>query len=279
MSTPCPADCGGTSGDGGLCAGCTSSLMGMLRLAPSAVAQLRVTVTRQARMAAPGASSGGSTTQPLPYDEGASRTAADLRRVLQESAIRHGHPAGDGSGTVAWIAPARSAAWLLDRTGDVRVSPYARLTLDQVAALLDLTPDPESGLCVGQVWRRVDRAPDRWFAGLCSADTPRGPCPEDLLAVPGAGVVRCRACGTQHDVAQRRSVLQDAVRGILGTATWLASALSPLLGAPIDSAKVRVWKQRGRLVPRGMDRSGAPLYLAGDVLDLALAQSRRKANA
>jgi len=227
-------------------------------------------------MAAPGASAGGGgRTQPLPYDEAAAGTAADLRRVLQDAAIRHGHPGRDGTATVAWIAPALAAAWLLDQLGAVRVSPYARLTLDQLADLLDLDPDPTTGMCRGHVWRRVDRAPDRWFAGLCSADTPAGMCTEDLLAVPGAGVVRCRACGTRHDVAQRRAVLQDAVRGVLGTATWLASALTPLVGEPIDPAKIRTWKARGRLVPRGHDRNGAPLYAAGDVLDLAVAGQRR----
>jgi hypothetical protein len=229
-------------------------------------------------MATPGASSGGGgRVQPLPYDEAAASTAADLRRTLQEAAIRHGHPASDDGRAVAWIAPARAAAWLLDRVTDVRVSAWARLTLDQLADLLDLDPDPNTGMCRGNVWRRVDRAPDRWFAGLCSADTPAGMCTEDLLAIPGAGVVRCRACGARHDVAQRRAVLQDAVRGVLGTATWLASALSPLVGEPIDAAKVRVWKSRGRLVQHGADRTGAPLYLAGDVLDLALASRRRSA--
>lgn len=85
----CTAGCGRPSPDAYLCTGCTSQLERILAELPAHLAELEVTLTRQARTTRGG---GGKPTKaaesPLPYDVAASDLADRVRNGLS-TWIRH----------------------------------------------------------------------------------------------------------------------------------------------------------------------------------------------
>lgn len=107
----------------------------------------------------------------------------------------------------------------------------------------------------------IDRPADRTYAGPCSA------CSADLYAAAGSLAVVCEPCGLEYDIEPRREYLLGVVEDQLATATELARALTSL-GRPVDSALVRKWAERGRIVAHGRNRRGHAVYRVGDVLDL-----------
>lgn len=85
---PCP-NCGGKTRDGLLCGPCVNATRDRLQALPGWWVELQRTVTRQARLTAPGGARG--TTTPLPFDPDASDVAARIRTgVTTEHGIRNG---------------------------------------------------------------------------------------------------------------------------------------------------------------------------------------------
>jgi hypothetical protein len=133
--------------------------------------------------------------------------------------------------------------------------------------------------------RLIDRPPDRWYAGKCSA--PIGEdgdlCPAELYAVNEKGSILCHTCGERHDVAQRRDFLLDEAREVHVTATEAASAL--LAWTDYDGSEtklvdlIRRWRDRERLDVAdvtsllGKDRH---LYRLGDIQDLLVEHAQRQ---
>jgi hypothetical protein len=120
-------------------------------------------------------------------------------------------------------------------------------------------------------WRVVDRPPDVWFAGKCDATTTDngtdGPCGHDLFARLDDGIVRCRACGTDHDVAARREIMLDTAGDAVLNASDCARALTSLEDE-IRPELIWKWKQRGILTPvdtRMVGKREEPLYRLRDV--------------
>ncbi|MCW2920010.1 MAG: hypothetical protein JWN52_8078 [Actinomycetia bacterium] len=119
--------------------------------------------------------------------------------------------------------------------------------------------------------RCVDRPPDLAYSGPCDG------CGSDLYGRLGAAIVRCRECGQQYDVAERREWLLAAAEDTLAHAALISRALSRL-GTSIQVNRLYQWANRSQILAHGTDAQGRPLYRIGDVLDL-LAKMEAKAAA
>ncbi len=132
--------------------------------------------------------------------------------------------------------------------------------------------------------RVIDRPADRWYAGKCSArDLGEEPCSTELYALSDRGSITCPACGTQHDVADRRDFLLEAAKDFHVTATEAARALLAWTDYDGTEAKlvdrIRKWRDRELLSVRdvtslsGRDRH---LYRLGDVQDRLIDAARHE---
>jgi hypothetical protein len=89
--------------------------------------------------------------------------------------------------------------------------------------------------------------------------------------------IRCRTCGTRHDVAERRRLLLDAARDYLVTTTEACRAIATYADGNLKEATVWKWKERGRVVARGHtveNGTRQDLYRLGDLMDLAAGTRR-----
>lgn len=115
-----------------------------------------------------------------------------------------------------------------------------------------------------------------WPEADCGNHVPHGPhdrpgCEGDVYAREGASVGRCRTCGAEVSTDARRAWLDAEVRSHAYRATEIAGAY------PINANTIRSWAHRGILHEHARDQDGKPLYLLGDVLDLATADVTRRA--
>lgn len=233
-----------------ICGACAGELARALADVPWLAAQLRVSLTRQTSRS----TGGRSATVPLPYDERAREAAFVLRSAL-----------------VGWVrvladpddqSPdddlAAMAGWLSSCHGALIRHPAAEEAHGEITE------------AVRQAERAIDARAERWYAGPCQ-------CGEDLYARPGAALVTCHACAEQYDVAERRSYLLAAAEDTLAGATLIAQALTSL-GQPVTPDRMWKWAERGRIVKRGTDLRGKPLYRVGDVIDLLANQSEKVAS-
>lgn len=164
----CTALCGRPAGDASyLCGPCTADLRTTLAAIPDLLAELDVTLTRQAVHNHRGGPQ--SADKPLPYDPRASEAGWVLRntlhtwcRVLDE--------------TVAVTSTAEAAMWLHARVGQLRTHPaageahdeirtattQATRVIDQPAhrARIPIGPCPEPD-CTGQIIAYIPTHPDR----------------------------------------------------------------------------------------------------------------------
>lgn len=272
MSIPCPAErCDRTMpGTSQICGACAGQLQRALADVPFIAAQLRVSLARQS------SKSGGvkASTVPLPYDIRAAEAGWVLRSALS-GWVRLLADGCEASGPVhavcehascelirlgAWPEDELQAMsrWLLVRHHGLVRHPAA------VEAHGEITE------AVRQAERAIDARAERWYAGPCQ-------CGEDLYARPGAALVTCHACAEQYDVAERRSYLLAAAEDTLAGATLIAQALTSL-GQPVTPDRMWKWAERGRIVKRGTDLRGKPLYRVGDVIDLLANQSEKVAS-
>lgn len=84
--------------------------------------------------------------------------------------------------------------------------------------------------------------------------------------------VRCRTCGTSHDVKERRHALLEAARDYLVTTTEACRAIATYADGNLKEATVWKWKERGRVIARGHtvdNGTRQDLFRLGDLMDLA----------
>jgi len=164
--------------------------------------------------------------------------------------------------------------WLADKASVLRLLPwFPELHLDLERA-------------TRRGWSLVDAPPPSgWFAGDCDAvlDAPSDPGYGASRGVPGVAFVcgrklyarldeqrvRCRGCGTWHEVAPRRAVLLKAAEDTLMTANETARVVVTLgLVESVDkaAARFRQWRTRELLEVRAYTVEGRPRYRLGDVL-------------
>lgn len=92
------------------------------------------------------------------------------------------------------------------------------------------------------------------------------------------GFIRCRTCGTLHDVKERRHSLLEAARDYLVTTTEACAAIATYADGNLKESTVWKWKERGRITARGHTEENGrrqDLFRLGDLMDLATAARRR----
>lgn len=135
--------------------------------------------------------------------------------------------------------------------------------------------------------RLTDTPPDRWYAGRCSNTDPERDdgraCTAELYASTDRGQITCHACGTVHNVSDRRDFLLEQAKDYLVTATEAAGAL--LAWTDYDGSETKLvdrigkWHKRGPLQDRGLQEVNGrwrPLYRLGDLQDLLVADAQTK---
>jgi hypothetical protein len=224
--------CGATTPDGTLCHADTDALATLLAAAPALIAELDLAASRQARLTPTGPAGTGTAHERSPVDW----TAAQARDALETELAICGSD-----------------------IRELRRAPWAGRMLHTL------------GAAINQAYRAIDRTPDRAYLGTCGASTGELVCTAELWAHPGTQTVACAQCRTRHDVTERQATLLAAAANHLATATDIANALTTL-DHPITAARIRKWKQRGRLTERP---EGSKLYRLGDVIDLLTDHDRR----
>jgi len=135
----------------------------------------------------------------------------------------------------------------------------------------------------GAILRAIDRSVPLIFAGSCTTCKtvePDGTVLKiNLYARLGANTVRCHKCGSEYDTAARRDQMLTDAWGMLFNSAGIALAAASF-GYELKGERIRKWKQRGLITPRGMDADGNPTYRLGDIFDkLHADQARRDAKA
>lgn len=142
-----------------------------------------------------------------------------------------------------------------------------------------------------EILTATDTPTPRLYLGPCRADPLKtgAKCPEEVYALDHSDqgkdhlcdkcrTIRCHTCGTEHDVAQRRTWLKEAMDDRLATAGDIARGLANTTGVTATKDQINGWVTRGRLVRHGTDApTGAALYRVGDVIDLATELTSRRA--
>jgi hypothetical protein len=115
-------------------------------------------------------------------------------------------------------------------------------------------------------------------------------CPGDIYGRSEGNTGRCRTCGAEVDQADRRAWLDGEVRAHAFRAAEIANAYG------INVKTIRSWATErqarydhsgtcvqtarpAKLQPHARDRDGRPLFLVGDVLDLAAGDAARREEA
>lgn len=253
-----------------LCTDCTQELTHHLEQAAWILDELRNSHTRQQRFSkAIGARS--NTETPIPFNPRAAEALAAyvalLARWQARLADHYGIP-------VRYPNPLAAATWIWTSVTTRGIATF----IDAGRMLAELTNQHDD------IEKVINKAPERWFAGKCSAPYLDGQdCPQDLYADNKSGTITCPLCKTQHDIATRRDALFEAAEDVLATATEAARAIvvwtDYLRGENKLVRRIGMWATRGRIEQRGtirQDGKDRPLYRVGDIQAL-LADDETKA--
>lgn len=225
--------------------------------------------------------------RPLPYSDHAQQLAwaagntlvTWARHVAESRGVPLPVPRGPGHGPVCRACHHDDCTTIRERRRETGAAAAARWLAGHVGWL---RMQPEAGAAFDELHHAahvvtvlVDSPPPRWYAGPCWADLPAGRCGTELYPPQGVSTVQCPDCGTRHDADQRRVWLLGEARDVLAHAGLIASAMAAL-GHQVTAAQIRGYAHRGRLLDRGVDDQGRPLYRVGDVADLLDAQVARR---
>lgn len=300
-------DCGNpmpTGDNSTACPRCWALLERHLAQMPALVNDLNTTITRQDRVETyrPGGKRGvveredhdglGVQEQPNPFHEAASDALALLRTTLWP-----------------WVRAGMDAhPQLRVRTArdDVTALAIAALALHGWMQTQEDGHEAisEISYSVRQARRAIDRAPERHYAGICSArfgscpgpgececgchDGSGNPCTiaggcglariectEELYAIGASPTARCPTCGTEHDLAERRKVMLEASAETLLTLSEMTHAVSLGRSETLTREQLKGWVRRGRLIRAGNEGAVA-LFRVGDVLDILIGIEARR---
>lgn len=293
-------DCTGCAAptDAPLCRPCTRVLAKTLKQLPSLVDELLTTVTKQSRLDQPSRIEVQLPAEWTQADAEHAKIPARLRSEYSRVALPATRlPVALGAALLHRQAVAGILSW--GPGGDVRgVCTAIRANLDafrqrddapaiharalDLAATIEATidrrpPDVFAGKC-DAVGVRVDRLVDAGpTCGLhcahvsCTVIRSRhvwlspvaGPCGETLTAPAGSSAVTCPACGTEHDIAERRGDLVDRIGDELRSVSEASAALRAI-GLEVTVDKVDGWLRRGRITDHGTGPHGR-LVKVGEV--------------
>jgi ribosomal protein L37AE/L43A len=284
-----------------ICRPCGQTLTTALHHIADLHAELDVTLTRQARI---GSTNGpaqppevdpdpqpknvilwGVAVQPLPFHLGASKVAQDVgntistwaRVILEERRMDLPAIPEPPIGPVCNPTECKHQSCTVIRwhVRDSEITHAAKFIAEYVWWLRRRPEATEAYsdlvAVASQLERIIDNPPTLKYAGPCNV------CRKDLYVREGAGVVECRPCGMTYDMAGRREWLLEAAEDRLERAAHIAQAVTDL-GSPITAHRIRMWAQRGRLLPHATDGLGRPLYRIGDVRELLKTDAARDAH-
>ena len=142
------------------------------------------------------------------------------------------------------------------------------------------------------VVRLWDNPPDETFIGSCGAliEVEGGvdvACTEAVYAERGRASVKCRRCGSGHDVAMRRAELAARCADHLATLKEVAALLAPIHGERVRLRKLNYYVGRGRLKAKGerpewMSNGSirsVSVYRIGDISDIVAADIKAEGEA
>ncbi|HYQ67767.1 hypothetical protein [Actinophytocola sp.] len=220
--------------------------------------ELQTTVARLSKSGGSTPAGGKASETPVPYHARASAVAHRMRnelstwaRLIADQRPDLPLPVDDPSAIARWAAAAVTAVFV---------------TAELSSGIRGVVRDAE---------RVIDRAPDKVYAGQCMEPLEVGDdfdpdeeplrCDGQLYATKGRPQVRCRDCGTVHDVQVRQEWLSRELDGQLVTAAEAAPVLSWLLDKKITGNNIAAWKRDGRVEVH----DGRWPYRFGDLLVLA----------
>jgi hypothetical protein len=262
-----------------VCETCADRLAVALGEVPWLAEELEVSITRQRAIPNEGKGSSSATCScddddddcphgVLPWRDEASEARRTLHGLLamwarfcEEEHVRHSSPRTRDLDEHDDNLPALSR-WLLWRVDGLTWHEIGPEAVDEITD------------AVAECHRMIDRRPDRWYAGPCTAETEDGHCGADLYARRATGEVKCRECGAVYDVESRRRWLLDEAEDRLADAATVARAVSWLGAEPLNPERVRKWAERGRIAIKGHDGK-RPLYRIGDAIDLLAGDTTR----
>lgn len=241
--------CDAETTTGYLCPPCRGRLEWLLAEVDATMDDLDTTLTRQARTGTIGAG-GRSAETPLAYHAGASDEARALRDLLKDQTSYVLEKLADEGRMVAPPMPATAQ----------RLASFLLTHLDWVAAH-DIAGDNlrELDAAIKACRRVIDLAPDLVTLGVCGGDD--GACDAPLRAVKGRPTTRCKVCGAEWDVEERRAELLAQANDVQVTAveaTWVL---------PIETRRITDWARAGHLDPVGQ-RNGRPVYALAHIARL-----------
>ncbi len=262
MTATCPV-CQCEQAEGLLCHDDTTRLERELGDVAAIVAELDVTLSKQARIG--NARPSGLARERTPINVGAMTVADDLQNTLTTWAR-------DISGDPLWLtrtvdqrSTARHAAFvLMNYIDSIRRHPA-------VVELFDEVTD-----AIGQARRAVDRPADREYLSQCMVETPDDEgrmvtCLAELYARKGASTVTCKVCGITHEVVERRVAMLERARDMLFTVREAAQMLGEVGGIRVTEASIRGYIHRGRI-----GYHTGTLIRLGDLLAVVVDEGERR---
>lgn len=238
-----------------LCGRCLDRLHRDLDRLPDALEELDTQLARQAAVGNDGGTA-RSAERPLPYDRGASE-AIDLLRSVLVGWVRDAIPEAD------WPADTLPAMARALRYHDWRTHPAADEFADELR------------YAIGGVTRCID-SPEPWrYLGPCGSVNLDGSVCQGDVKVIGTRAPRCQTCKATHQTDERMEWIWAIAEDQLVPASVAAGALSAW-GSEIKPDLIRTWASRGRIVARGTDRQGRPVYRFGECRTLALEAVKRR---
>lgn len=254
----CPA-CQAQQDAGLLCSACCDVLERDLRSVPDLVAELDITLSKQARIGVAGAP--GLARERTPINVGAMLVADDLANVLASWVIDvcgEDWPFGRRAGAASF------ARDLLSHVPEIRRHPAVEELIDEVTD------------AIKQARRVIDRPADKVYLGQCLVETPddqgrQVTCLADVYARTTASQVKCGVCGITHEVTERRAWLLEQARDRLFTVKEAAQMMGDVGRIKVTEASIRGYVHRGRIAYH----TGTMIRL-GDLLTVVIDDSERR---
>lgn len=265
MSNTCPCtvrdteghrhDCAATIPDDRfICASCTEGVRDLLVSIPGWVTEL---TTQAARLNVTGPTVGtsGTKTPPLPVNVNAAEVMGDLRNTIRGIYLATKH-----------------------HTDTTTTGMVDTLVHD----LPSITSNPDAGNMADELDHAIHRArnavdipPDRIDVGVCGHDEQGVVCTDRVTAVKGEAWARCRTCGTEYDVADRRSTRVEEGRKKLVRASVICAVLTAT-GTPTRPDNITRWRDAGRIKAVTVD--GVELYRLQEVEPVAREAHENRVN-
>lgn len=273
VTHPCQVEgCRRTVGDGApICTHCTGKLADELRSVPGLLDDLLVTYSRQDRLTSGG---GGAGETPLPFREDVPDAVWDLCNTLTAWArdLELGEAWSERHPSSAMLARYRDHALYSAAVAAILLAEHAHLIRTHPAAM---EANDELVHAIGRARARTGRPTPLVYRGPCPE------CGEEMQARPGADIVTCRGCKTDHEGRDLKDWLLQAAADYLATTEEISRALTAWSKREVKVGTIRSWKARGQLAPHGWlhdgqwvlarphaERCCRPLFRLGDAATL-----------